>query len=406
MINKYHFIKGGSEKYLFELTGVLEKNGHRVIPFAMKDEKNESSPYSKYFVDNIEFNFQKKSENSLKIAGRVIYSKHSQKMLEKLIRKTKPDIAHLHMIDHQISPSILNSLHQYNIPMMQTVHQYKMICPNYRLYIDHKRAICEKCLGGHFYHSILEKCHHHSLTASALVCVESYIHRLLRLYDRVSLFHAPSHFMGMKLKEGGVKPERIRVQFLSMDMSKYNYHPDSGDYFLYFGRLSGEKGLFTLLESMRLLSKSRVNLWIVGDGPLRDELELYTRTFKLSNITFLGARFGKELRDIVEKARFVVVPSEWYENSPLVIYESFATGKPVIGANIGGIPEFVDEGVNGYLFDAGSAGQLAQHIPLLYFDRQKTRELGRHAREKAEQEFSWDNNYARMLALYQEIMNG
>src|SRR4030042_3099088 len=131
MINKYHFIKGGSEKYLFELTGVLEKNGHRVIPFAMKDEKNESSPYSKYFVDNIEFNFQKKRENSLKIAGRVIYSKHSQKMLEKLIRKTKPDIAHLHMIDHQISPSILNSLHQYNIPMMQTVHQYKMICPNY-----------------------------------------------------------------------------------------------------------------------------------------------------------------------------------------------------------------------------------------------------------------------------------
>ncbi|HEX9971680.1 MAG TPA: glycosyltransferase, partial [bacterium] len=131
MINKYYFVKGGSERYLFDLTELLEQNGHEIIPFAMKDENNFQSEYSDYFVDHVDydaaFNVKK-----LKEAGRLIYSFHARKQIDALIEATKPDVAHLHMIDHQISPAILHSLRKYRIPVVQTVHQYKLVCPNYR----------------------------------------------------------------------------------------------------------------------------------------------------------------------------------------------------------------------------------------------------------------------------------
>ncbi len=408
MVDKYYFVKGGAERYLFELTEALQANGHEVIPFAMQHEKNHCTPYASFFVNHIEFNIQSpvaRIMNSFKIMSRVIYSRHAQRKLQSLIETSKPDIAHLHIIDHQISPSILVTLKKYDIPIIQTVHQYKMICPNYRFYIEDKNEICEKCIHGKFYHAIYKKCHKHSYAASTLVAFESYIHKSLHVYDRVDLFHVPSHFMGSKLKEAGICDEKIRHEFYSINISDYLFNQNFRKYIIYFGRLSGEKGLYTLLRSMKMISNRFIDLVIVGEGPLKQELETLALRWGLSNVKFLGYQQNNKLKEMVANAKFTVVPSEWFENSPLVIYESFALGTPAIGANIGGIPELIDDQINGLLFEPGNVGDLAQKIEWLYSQPEKIREFGRNARQKAEHHFSTEKNYNTILSFYQELLN-
>jgi len=408
MIDKYYFVKGGAERYLFELTDILEKKGHDVIPFSMKHERNFKTEYEKYFVDNIEFNINStkaKIFNAGKIVGRVIYSFHAQKKLTELLQQVKPDIAHLHMIDHQISPSILVTLKKHHVPVLQTVHQYKIVCPNYRFYVEHKNQICEKCLDGHFYHALMERCQKNSIFASGLVAFESYVHQLLNVYENVQIFHVPSQFMGNKLRQGGVPGEKIKHLYYAINIDDYPYHPQSEDYFIYFGRLSGEKGLHTLLKAMQKLADNSIKLWIVGEGPLKNELEKFTAETGLTNVKFLGLKSGDALKQIVANAKFVVVPSEWYDNSPLVIYESFSLGKPVIGANLGGIPELVDDDLNGRLFGAGDTAELADQIRGLYHDTKRIQRYSENARHKAEQFFSWEYNYSKVLSLYKKLLN-
>lgn len=170
MVDKYFFIKGGAERYYFELKVLLEKHGHEVIPFSMRHMENFPSAWERYFVDNIEFNDLsdlRKIRMAPKIIGRVLYSTTAKQALEKLITAVKPDLAHLHMIDHQISPSILHVLQKHDIPVLQTCHQYKLICPSYRLLVMRENRLCEKCVTGHFYHAIAERCHKDSVAASA-----------------------------------------------------------------------------------------------------------------------------------------------------------------------------------------------------------------------------------------------
>jgi glycosyltransferase involved in cell wall biosynthesis len=407
MVDKYYFVKGGVERYIFELKKVLESHGHDVIPFSMKSNLNEDSPYSKYFVENIDFNIESKVEKflqSFRITGRVIYSFHAKKKLKQLIQKTRPDIAHLHMIDHQISPSILHVLKRYKIPALQTVHQYKFVCPNARMYIDHKNEICERCLGGKFYHSLLQRCHKHSLLASALVTIESYFHHLIKIYDTIKLFHVPSQFIGKKLEEGGIPVSKIHYQLLTIDLDNYACNTKSSDYIVYYGRLSPEKGVLTLLKAFQKL-RTNVPLKIIGEGPERSVLETYKNQNCMKNVTFLGYQSGKQLIESLANSMFVVVPSEWYENSPLTIYESFALGKPVIGARIGGIPEFIQDGVNGYLFQSGNVNELASKMETLLEDTKKVFELGKNAREFAENHFAPEIHYKRLLSVYHTLLN-
>jgi len=402
MIDKYYFVKGGVERYLFEIKKILESHGHDVIPFSMKNDSNEESPYSEYFVNNIEFNIESRLARlcqSFRIIGRVIYSFHAKRKLKKLIERIQPDIAHLHMIDHQISPSILHVLKRYKIPALQTVHQYKLVCPNARMYIDHKNEICERCLGGRFYHALVQKCHKHSFSASLLVGVECYLHQFLQIYDTIQLYHVPSRFMGSKLEQGGIPAGKIHYQFLTLDMENYGYHKEYLKYIIYYGRLSPEKGVYTLLKAFQKLN-TEVELKIIGDGPVRESLESYASQHRKKNITFLGYKGGKELIKLLANSMFVVVPSEWYENSPLTIYEPFSLGKPVIGARIGGIPEFIQDEVNGYLFESGNVDELAVKMETLIKSPNKIEEFGKNARDFAERNFAPEVHYKNLMSLY------
>jgi glycosyltransferase involved in cell wall biosynthesis len=306
------------------------------------------------------------------------------------------------MIDHQISPSILPVLRKYRVPIVQTVHQYKLVCPNYRMYIERNDQICEKCLGGRFYHAVLEKCHKDAFLPSFLVSLESYLHHWLGVYDHISLFHAPSAFIEQKLVQGGIGARRVRQLFYAINVADYKpcYEPD--DYFVYFGRLSSEKGLFTLLTAMNKIGTCWLK--IVGEGPLRHDLENFTRQKKLAHVEFAGLKNGEELKHFVANAKFVVVPSEWYENSPLVIYEAFALGKPVIGAAIGGISELVSENKDGLLFRAGDAEDLARKIQYFLDHPEILKPFGQAARRKAEQEFDAEVHYAQMMGIYQSLI--
>jgi glycosyltransferase involved in cell wall biosynthesis len=406
MIDKYYFIKGGAERYFFELKHILEQHGHQVVPFSMQHPNNLSTAWADYFVSNIEFNGSgrlKRLAQGPKIVGRVLYSQEAKVAITRLIERVKPDVAHLHMIDHQLSPSILHALARYNIPVMQTCHQYKLVCPSYRLLVMRENRLCEKCVTGRFYHAVLERCHKDSLAASALVAFESYLHKWMQVYDLIRLFHVPSRFLGGKLHESGVSTSRIWHQFYTIDLRNYPCSDVFEDYFVYYGRLSEEKGILTLLRAMPQVRQSK--LLVIGDGPQRAKLEKFAAEHKLSNVVFTGAKSGGDLTRLVSHAKFVVVPSEWYDNSPLVIYESFSMGRPVVATTLGGMPELVEDGINGRLFAPKDVEELARVINELLSDQNRLHEMGRAAHQTAVREFDPEVHYQKIHDIYQRLLN-
>ncbi len=407
MIDKYYFIKGGAERCFFELKQLLEFHGHKVIPFSMKHPKNFPSKYTSYFVDNISFNpsslIQKIYTGILSI-DRIIYSRQARDQIRKLVRTTKPDIAHLHMIDHQISPSILPVLKEEGIPVIQSIHTYKPICPSYRLYNMKKNEICEKCINGAYYKAILNRCHKNSYLASALVALEMYIHKSLNYYRKyIDLYLIPSKFIGDKMIEGGFDKNKIQLLFHFINHRDYSYFPDKHDYFLYFGRLSEEKGLLTLFKAMEGIKNSKLK--IVGDGPMRLSLEMYVDEKRLKNIEFMGSLDGKILKSVISDASFVVIPSEWYENAPMVIYESFAMGKPVIGSRIGGIPELIEHGKDGFLFEPTDYQELRSQINHLLEEKKLCSQMGKMAYNKAKKLFNENIYYNQIIRIYNSLID-
>lgn len=408
MVDKFYFVKGGAERYMFELAKVLEANGHEVIPFSMQHPDNFETEYAPYFTSNIEYNghgVAGKAATMLKASGRMIYSMQARQQMERLIAKAQPDVAHLHMIDHQLSPSILHALKKHDIPVIQTVHQYKLVCPNYRLYNPSTGKVCEKCMDGNLLHPIKERCHKGSRVASLMIAVESSLHRACRIHEKnIDIFHVPSRFMGQKFKQAGVGKGKIRHLFYTINLADFEPHFFAGDYLLYFGRLADEKGIMTLLRASRAYPAAP--LYIVGDGPQRAELEAFVREHDLKNVTFCGLKSGDDLAELVKNARAIIVPSEWYDNSPLVIYEAFAYGKPVICSKMGGMPELVDHDENGYHFDAGDSRQLSTLMARIWENPGMAIAFGKSARDKAEREFDPQVHYDKMMGWYRELVAG
>ncbi len=406
MIDKYYFIKGGAERYYFELTSILELHGLRVVPFSMRHPDNLISRYTSYFVSNIDFfqrNPLRKIHLAFRVFGRILYSVEARRRLDRLIRQVRPDVAHLHMIDHQISPSILHTLKKHGIPVIQTVHQYKLVCPNYLFFIPWRNRICTKCLDGNVLHPVLERCHKQSLTASGVLVLETFLHRSLQIYRLIDRFHVPSRFMGEMLERGGISDRKIVHHNYCIRIEDFPQSRNFDDFYLYIGRLSPEKGIITLLEAAARLPNHP--LFLIGDGPERSRIEKYLEEHAIQHIQLKGELAKDEVIRWISRARFVVVPSEWYENSPLVIYESFALGKPVIGAHVGGIPELVEDQVNGLLFPPKDSVGLRSSIQLLMTDITKCRAMGEAARKKAEALFSGEKHYPFMMGLYQSLLD-
>jgi len=401
-VNKFYHIRGGTERYFFELNELYRQAGHEVIPFAMKHPRNLPSPYDRYFVSYINFWDNPGWRDRIRAPGRVLYSVEARRQIRKLIEDTKPDLAHLHLVYHQISPAILPIIKGYDIPIVQTLPDYKPICSTYSLVS--KGKICERCKGRRFYHVVLQRCNHGSLSASLLNSVEMYLHYALGWYDLPDVYITPSDFMRRKMIEFGMSSEKLVHIPNFVDTNEYVYSDASDDYFVYVGRLVPVKGVATLLRAMGRTRSGNVKLVIVGSGPQRPELEALRAQLDLANVAFLGYQSGDKLKALIANARFSVLPSEWYENCPIAVLESMAMGKPVIGARIGGIPELIDHGTDGLLFESGNAADLADSIEFLNADRQRCRDMGRAARDKVERRYSHRQHYQAVLDVLRRVM--
>ena len=396
MCHKYLRKLGVSTRYFFDLSNIFKAHGHEVIFFSMQDPRNIETQYSTYFVKNIDYNVNKSLLSYLKEGAHAIYSFESKKKAEAVVKATKPDGVFLHDIYHHLSPSILHVFKKYHLPVVLHLSDFYLICPSYRLLSNGK--ICERCKGGKFYNAIFEKCFRDSLGRSAAAALVTYIHRLFKIYENnVDYFIAPSKFVKNKYVEMGFNGERIVhiPQAISLDGIKPNYKVS--DYILYFGVIEKWKGIGTLIKAMKNIKD--VKLIIAGDGREKLKLEKLAQEMNLKNVVFVGYKVGNDLWDIVSNASFVVVPSEWYEVYGMVTYESFAHGKPVIGSNIGGTAELIEDGKTGLLFEPGNIRMLSEKIRYLINNPELIIKMGKRAREKVETELSPLRNYQSILSL-------
>jgi glycosyltransferase involved in cell wall biosynthesis len=400
--NKYHFVKGGAERYLFELERILTAKGHTVVPFSMEHEKNEPSRHSDLFVSHEGFAQGDGLVGRFRGAARVVYCVEARRKVEALVDRTRPDIAHAHNIAHQLSPSILYGLASRGVPVVQTLHDYKLVCPNYQMFVD--GHTCERCASWRYWNACVHRCMRGCLAPSALVCAEAYVHRVLASYTRhVALFIAPSRSLRDRVIAHGVDPGKVVHLPYSIDLGGYSPSRRDEGYAVYVGRLAAGKGIETLLRAAALARD--VKLRIVGTGPLSGELETLAAHEGLANVEFVGYRSGDDLKELVAGSTFVVVPSECYENSPLTVYEAFALGKPVIGSAIGGIPELILDGETGLLFPAGDRDALADRLRRLWADRGLAAEMGAAARGRVEREYGPQKHYEEIMGIYSRVIH-
>ena len=390
---------------MFELSQLLRQHGHEVQFFSMHHPSNVESNDAQYFVPQVDYrrtSLAYRLRTFPRTVGKTVYSFESRRKLRHLLRARKPDLAHVHLISHHMSPSILDELKSHGIPTIQTVHEYKLVCPSYHLYLHDKAQICERCLNGHYFHAVVQRCVRGSLAGSTLAAAAQYLHRGLELYEKnIDLFVSPSQFMADKLVAGGIAAEKIRLLKYWIDADAYEPQYRPGDYVIYLGRLSPEKGVETLLEAMDRLRHLR--LVVVGDGPQRAQLDRIIEAKNLTNVDCVGFRDGAPLRDLIRKSAFAIVPSLWYENSPLVVYEANALGKPVVASRIGGLPEEVDDGETGYLFEPGNVDELAQRVHSLAGDPATCEKMGQAARGRVTR--TCQGHYQALMALYDEAMS-
>lgn len=408
IVNKFFFQNGGQETVALEQMKLLEQAGHEVAFFSMHHPRNPSGyPWSHYFVDYADFSLKAEQPGMLSkmvLASRFINNPQAAQRFGAFLDAFQPDIVHCHGIAHQLTYSILPEAKKRNIPIVQTLHDYQAICPSYTLLQGDGKICQDGCTTKNYLPCIQNQCVKGSSLASMLSAVEMSVNRGLFDYTRhINHFISPSQFLAQKMIDTGLPQKRIQTipNFLvGIENLKPNY--TNKGYYLYSGRLSGEKGLLTLLDAFRQVPQAYLH--IAGEGNLKAKLEEYCQYHQLKNVTMLGYLSQDELQIQIREAQAVILPSEWYENQPMSIIEAFAHEKPVIGSNIGGISEMISEGVTGYLFPVRDSRALASIIERLHSDSNQLNDLGKRARAFALSNYSEKQHLLRLLELYHSVM--
>ncbi|GBD95575.1 MAG TPA: glycosyltransferase [Nitrospirae bacterium] len=404
LVNNFYYYRGGDCTYLFSLKKLLEEKGHEVSVFAMHHPQNLESEYSKYFVSYINYDEEVRNINivsGFKVLNRTIYSREARIKVEKLIEIEKPDIAHIQNIHHHITPSIFYVLKKHNIPILWTLHDYTLICPN-TSFLSHGR-ICEKCKNNKYFRPSIERCKKDSFGASTMAALETTMHRIMRLTDIVDIFIAPSEFSRRKFLEYGFPANKLVRLDLFTDIELPDKTKES-DYYIYAGRMAPEKGIKTLIDAAVKIDSCKLK--IVGSGPLLRDMKAYASSKDKNNvIEFLGHKDREELINLYKNCKFIVVPSEWYETSGLIIFEAFACGKPVVGSRIGGIPELVKDTERGLIFEPGDVEDLSAAIKYLLNNPDLVDEMGQNAKKFLEDEMGPEKHYEKLMEIYNQVLS-
>ncbi len=356
LVNKFLYPKGGSETYIFKLGEVLKKHGHSVEYFGLENEKNIVSNSADSYASHLDFN--EGIKKNLKAPFRIIYSTEARRKIRRVLHAFNPDVVHLNNIQFHLTPSIILEIHKYrkeknqNLKIIYTAHDYQLVCPSHGLF-DADINICEKCLDGNYFNCLKTKCMKNSRSKSLLATADAYLWKYIRAYDYVDKIVCPSEFLKGKLD--------TQKRFALKTVALHNFFDaeavadtEKEDYILEFGHLSKDKGTLTLLEAAKKLPEYK--FVFAGFGSAEEEIK------KVPNAEYVGFKTGDELKELIAKARVSVCPSEWYENCPFSVIESQIYGTPVVGSRLGGIPELIQEGKTGLLFEAGNSEELAEKI--------------------------------------------
>jgi glycosyltransferase involved in cell wall biosynthesis len=395
LVNKYYYFQGGSEKYLYELEDLLKSHGHEVRVFSTLDSRNKPTIDSMFFITNKNFS-QMSFGQKVKELKNLFWRQESVNKLKELLAEFRPDVVHLNNINFQISTSIIDFFHQQNIPMVMTLHDYQLVCPNHLLY--HDGHYCPRCLKSHFWHCLFHRCYNKSFIYSLLVSLESLYNHWRKVYRKINLFIAPTQFMKDRLVEFGFPAEKIKVLYNFLELEKYqNQEPIvKENFYFYLGRLFEEKGV---VELVNFFNNRQEILKLAGTGDLENKLKESNK----GRIEFLGQLPNEQAREVLRKAKALIVPSKWPENCPYVVLEALALGTPVIVAKAGGMPELVIPGMNGFVFQ--NQMELAEIIDKINGNQTLLASLSLNALTSSNK-YSSSDYYQQLMAVYQSLIKG
>lgn len=377
MINKFLYPNGGSETYVFKLGDYLKSQGHEVQYFGMEHEGRCVGNTVNSYTSNMDFHGGSKL-SKLTYPIKTIYSFEAREKLRLVLDDFQPNVVHINNFNYQLTPSIILEIVKWKkktgkqCRIVFTAHDYQLVCPNHMLNNPNTRENCEKCLNGHFLNCIKGKCIHGSTAKSAIGMAEAVFWKMKGVYKYIDTMICCSKFLKTKMDTNPLFAKKTVVLHNFVDRVEWK-DTVKKDYVLYFGRFSKEKGIDTLIKVCKEMPD--VQFIFAGTGPLERKIK------KIPNIKNLGFQTGEALETLIREARFSIYPSEWYENCPFSVMESQMYGTPVLGANIGGIPELIEVGRTGELFESGNAAELKTKIQKLWADQKLTDQYSRNCKE-------------------------
>src|SRR5713226_5920863 len=328
-----------------------------------------------------------------------VYSWKSSGEIADVVHSFRPDVAFVHNVYPLLSPSIYHKLHALGVPAVQVLHNFRPFCPNGLYYTQGQ--ICEACKGGNYLNAVRKRCYKDSYTLSGLYALTLGSNRLAGMIDKVAGFICLTEFFKIKMQEAGVPDSKLFVRPNFVYAPPLSGASDAGKYAIYMGRLSPEKGCWTLIHAFEQLPQ--IPLKILGTGPLEHELKNYVSQKGIGNIQFLGFKSGEEKWQVLRNSLCLVVPSEWYENFPVTVLEAFMAAKPVIAARMGGLPYIVEDGQSGLLFDSGKVDQLAKQIQRLADDTSGAVRMGARARDLSETKYGPEQGYSNLMNIFSQV---
>ena len=375
MINKFLYPNGGSETYIFKLGKALEAHGHEVQYFGMEHDGRCVGNAVNAYTSNMDFHGGTKLAK-ITYPLKTIYSSEARKKIRIVLDDFKPDVCHLNNFNYQLTPSIILEIKKWSkltghaCRIVYTAHDYQLVCPNHMMNNPIRHENCELCLGGHYSNCIKGSCIHSSKVKSMIGCMEAFFWKLKGTYRDIDTIICCSNFIKSKLDQNDdLRGRTVTLHnFMDIDLENQVFEsPNREKYCLYFGRFSEEKGIRTLIKACKCLSD--IKFIFAGTGPMENELK------NIPNINNVGFKTGFELKQLIKDASFSVYPSEWYENCPFSVMESQVYGTPVIGANIGGIPELIENDKTGILFESGNVNELTNAINDLWKNENKLKKM-------------------------------
>jgi glycosyltransferase involved in cell wall biosynthesis len=409
LVNYRYFISGGPERYMFNIKEILEQNGHVVAPFSIKHNNNVKNDFEQYFLHPIgtgneiyNHEYPKNLKTTIQVVGRMLYSFEAKSKFKKFLKEVKPDIVYILHFQNKLSCSIIDAAKEMNIPVVQRISDFGHICPNAHLYRA-KVGICESCTTKNLFQAVKHKCVSDSYAHSALKAFSLALMNINRVKEKIDAFIFPSSFtMDKYIADGFDAHKTFHIPtFFNEEQLALKKLISYGDYAVYIGRIEKEKGVETLIDAFL---KTDHKLKIIGFSNDNYEANLKNKIKGRENqIEFLGRLDFSEISHHLERCLFTVVPSEWYENFPNTVLESFAFKKAVLATNIGSLPEIVNES-NGFCFDYASSDSLKEKVNYMFSNKEEAKNKGENGFKKLNTDYSANYHYSQLISVFKKII--